>query len=154
MAKTIDNLGVEASNRLAQDWALRDEDLIRGGYEVFSHARVETTSPHYPSEFNALFDLDDANVPWIQFSPPKNYHVSQRRLFAEQLIPSLGSSEKQEAQLVRLEAYGNHEEEKHPEAPETIVREKEALKNLFIQLSDLNRDIVDINHGRIQYQKG
>lgn len=154
MARTIDNLGIDTSNRYAEDRANYDETLIRESIHIPAQTRVVTTAPQYASEFDALFDLDERGKSWAAFYAPPNFFATRRRLFAEQVIPQLGSSEKRDAQARRLKAYGNQEQEGHPQESDVIGKEKETLLSLLNKLGDVDQLLFDINSRRVQYQKG
>lgn len=93
-----------------------------------------------------------------------NYRSFRQRLFAEQLIPKLGTPDKQESQLERLKEYGEEEKkrkrrEKAPfenedKAEEAIETEKEILLKLLDKIHLYDEYLIDINSKRSQYQKG
>jgi hypothetical protein len=149
MARTIDNLGVEISTRYATDREVYDESLIKEARLIPSQTLVTTTLPLYSSEFDMLFELGKRRALWAAFRPPPNYNTSRRRLFAEQLIPDLGSPDFQDAKLERLEAF-----EKEEKDGEEVKKEKEVLTKLLQNLHLFDQLLIDINSRRSQYQKG
>lgn len=157
MARTIDNLGVEISNRYAEDREIYDESLIKESRLIPSQTQVTTTLPAYTDEFDILFELGRRRALWAAFRAPPNYYVYRRRLFAEQLIPNLGSPDLQEAKLERLDAFGEEEREKHSDSEkeeEEVEKERQILKKLLQNLNLFNQMLIDINSRRSQYQKG
>ncbi|NGX59600.1 MAG: hypothetical protein KR126chlam3_00753 [Chlamydiae bacterium] len=156
MARTIDNLGVEISTRYAEDRELYDESLIKDARLIPAQTRITTTVPSYTSEFELLFELGKRRALWALFRAPPNYYVYRRRLFAEQIIPDLGSPDLQESQLERLEALGEEEKERHkePRDEEEIEKEKKILKKLLQNVLLFDQLLIDINSRRSQYQKG
>lgn len=104
-ARTVDDLGIEASNQYARNQATLDRQLmeetrlfpskIEGGLNPYISAEGE--------ESYAKFTIGQAVI-WANFSPPKDYSVKASRLFTYQLIPSLGGSEQLQAISDKLEA--------------------------------------------------
>lgn len=156
MARTIDNLGVEISTRYAEDREIYDESLIKEARIIPDQTRITTTLPSYTSEFEVLFELGKQRAFWAAFRAPPNYYAYRRRLFAEQIIPTLGSPDLQESKLERIEAIGDEEKKKHPEPQEEeeIEKEKKILKKLLNNLHLFDSILIDINSRRAQYQKG
>ncbi len=154
MARTIDNLGVDTSTRYAEDRANFDESLIKEAVFAPSQAKVASTSPNYSSEFDALFNLEERGISWAAFKAPPNFASIRRKLFAELTIPLLGSTEKRDAQVQRLEAYSTQEQDGHPTESDEIGKEKQTLVSLLNKLGDFDQLLFDINSRRVQYQKG
>jgi hypothetical protein len=146
VARTIDNLGVDISTRYAQDQATLDESFLKEGRGLPDQIKISVTTPSYASEFDLLFDLGKRGAKWAAFTPPTNYHASRRRLFAEQLIPHLGSPEMQETQIQRLRSFQSDQSE--------AATEKEKLLSLLENVHTLDQLLIDINSRRSQYQKG
>jgi len=154
MARTIDNLGVDTSNRYAEDREVYDDTLIKEARLIPSQTRVTTTTPSYGSEFDLLFELDQKGALWAAFMPPPKYSISKRPLFGWQLIPDLGSPDLQEAKLDKLETLCAEEKEKSPQESEEIDKEKNILTKLLSNLHIFDQLLIDINSRRSQYQKG
>jgi len=159
MARTIDNLGVDISTRYAEDQELFDATFIKESRSIPSQASISVTLPFNPSEFELLFELNKRGKRWANFIPPANYHAQRRRLFAEQLIPDLGTLDKQEAQQQRLAAIGDEEKKKKreqniPKEEEEIEIEKQILLTLLGKIHLYDTDLIEINSKRSQYQKG
>lgn len=156
MARTIDNLGLDTSTRYAEDREFFDESYIRDARSVTSQISVTTTTPSHQPEFDLLFDLGKRKASWASFYPPPLYYASRRRIFSEQVIPQLGSPDKQETQLLRIEAVGDEEKKKHPlpNQKEQLEQEKQILLKLFGNIHTFDQLLIDINSRRAQYQKG
>jgi len=155
MARTIDDLGLDISNRYAEDQKTYDKTLIKEARDIPSQTRVDTTTPSYASEFDALFELDKRGAVWAKFTPPPGYHTSRRRLFAEQTIPSLGSLDKQDAQLEKVESYGEQQKEAvGPSRAEEVDKETKILLTLLEKIHSCDEELVDTNSKRSQYHRG
>ena len=147
MARTIDNLGVDISSRYAEDQASLDETFLADARIIPQQTKVSVTAPSFASEFAILFELGKRGAQWASFYAPPRYYAYRRRLFAEQLIPDLGSPEMQESQMQRIESYL---EEENTE----IHTEKGKLLKLLKSLHAFDQLLIDINSRRAQYQKG
>lgn len=156
MARTIDNLGLDISTRYATDREGFDEALVKESRSIPSQTRIATTLPSYASEFELLFDLGKRGIRWALFKPPAQYYASRRRLFAEQLIPDLGTPDLQETQIERLEAIGDEEKkkQKNPEKEAEVDEEKKILLKLLNNIHSFDQILIEINSRRSQYQKG
>lgn len=156
MARTIDNLGLDISNRYAEDRELFDESYIRDSRSAAAQTSVTTTTPSHLPELDVLLDLGRAKSSWALFYAPPHYSASRRRLFAEQVIPQLGSPDKQETQLQRVEAFGDEEKKRQtlPTEVEKVEQEKQILLKLLGNLHTFDQLLIDINSRRAQYQKG
>lgn len=156
MAKTIDDLGLDISTRYASDRQGYDESLIKEAPKIPSQTRITTTQPSYPSEFQLLFDLGMRGTWWAKAAAPLDYYANRRRLFAQQLIPEMGTPDLQETQIERLEAQAEEEKKRSPSEKNTqeIDREKEILLKLLNNLHNFDQILIEINSRRAQYQKG
>ncbi|MBI2742889.1 MAG: DUF5399 family protein [Chlamydiales bacterium] len=166
--KTIDNLGVEAYTRYAEDEKLRGDALVKDAHLAPSQAaEVDVTTPSYASEFDALFGISKRNAPWADFSAPPKFHEQKRRLFTHQILPSLGTADKKEVQSQRIidlvETTKKRKETMASEGKETLQMnrefeeeesEKKVLLNALNRISTLERTLIDINSRRGQYHKG
>ncbi len=171
--RTIDNLGSEAYTRYAEDQNLYDAKLVSEARGVQKQAEVDVTSPSYGSEFEALFDTGRRNQFWADFLAPPKYNEQKKRIFTFQVIPSLGSPEMKEAQLQRVIDMAALSKKSNETVEEKTLKsedrtqawqqireleqkehEKTVIVHLLNQVSDLERDSIDINSRRGQYQKG
>jgi hypothetical protein len=165
--RTIDNLGIDASNRYAEDQKLLDKDLLQEARGIPRQTEVDVTVPYFASELELLLDLQTKVLPWAEFYAPLKYGEQKKRLFTYQVVPSLGSEDRQESQAQKIlakikeraekrEKEKEDQQKKKPEKWEVEEEEKEKtiLIALFTLLTSLDKFIIDINARRGQYQKG
>lgn len=162
--KTIDNLGIEVSQQYADNLRKYDDNFIREAKGVSEQAGVEVSTAYFPSEFDLLLESAKRNVPWAGFPAPAAMPDIIKRVFSFQLIPSLGSEDRAEAQGQRISSIiagattAAGEEKLEPWETkmkmDEIEREKKVLTNFLQQLHLLNKCLIDINKGRNQYSKG
>jgi len=154
--RTIDNLGVEVSNRYARDQAMLDPTFLEESKYVPTQTEVVVTSPHVPSEFDELFDTAKRNVPWAAFGAPPNYSATKRRLFSYQMVPSMGPPEKQLEELEKLKSFTRPIKKRKGSALDIRLEEKEksSLIHLFEMVESLDKQLVYVNMRRNQYHKG
>ena len=82
--RTIDNLGVDVSNRYAQDQEFLDENILKEARRIVPQTQIDVTQPAYPSEFDALFDClkeifpgQILSLPFDSMSKKKGYsHIN------------------------------------------------------------------------------
>lgn len=162
--RTIDNLGVESSIRYAKDQEALDTRLIQDSRFIPQKTEVSVVKPYVPAELEQYFAAGKVAL-WAAFSPPPDYLLQGKPLFSYQLIPSLGSYEKQEADSDKLESLedalnkpyarkqsregGDQEKEKQEEE-----KERQILLALLKCIGALDRTLVFINSRRNQYQRG
>lgn len=160
MAKIISDLGIEVSTRYAEDRERYDETIVKESRAIPVQTQIEVTAPIYSMELDLLFGVDQRNIPWADLPPPENFYAQKRRLFTDQLIPSLGTSEKRDSQLERImlmsKTAPSGKELSWEEKIESSGKEKEinAIKNLFTAVETLTRYIVEFKSLSGQYQKG
>jgi hypothetical protein len=170
MVRTIDNLGVDVSTRYAEDQKMADAQFLKETRLISSQTEIDVTVPFFPSEFDLLFETSRRNTPWADFYAPPRYNEQKKRLFTFQIIPSMGSSDKIEAQLQRIAARVPKREEKEEaeekdkerrrlkwekeKEEEEEEKEKNILINLLNSVSLFDKFLVDINSRRGQYQRG
>jgi hypothetical protein len=165
--RTIDNLGVETSVRYANDKEQLDVRLIDDSKWLPRSLEISVTKPYVPSEFDQLFSSERLTQ-WALFAAPPNYGLQNRTLFSYQLIPSLGTYEKQEADTEKLAALKDvlskrrrqkgqdqsgqqHQDEQEEEKEEG---ERQILLELFKCIEKIDRSLSFINARRNQYQRG
>lgn len=162
--RTIDNLGMDASVRYAQDQQeLTESTLFTKDFKVVPQkSEISFIRPYTPSAFDQLFAPTRAPT-WARFEPPPAFFAA-RSLFTFQLIPSLGGYEKQDADLDKLEALGDalekegkgdqEKEGKGDQEKEENKKKRRALL-IFLQcVQKLDRALGLINSRRNQYQRG
>ncbi|MCK4934975.1 MAG: DUF5399 family protein [Simkaniaceae bacterium] len=109
--RTIDNLGFPSSVRYAEDQSTYDKSLILDSSRIYKDVQVNVTDPSYLSELNTMFDLRRRNKSWAFFQTPKG-SSEQKNIFSHQLIPSLGSFEKLQSQLMKIDTFINERRKK------------------------------------------
>ncbi|MFY7843326.1 MAG: DUF5399 family protein [Rhabdochlamydiaceae bacterium] len=163
--RTIDNLGIDTSNRYAQDQKLFDPLLIKEGDQISAHTEISVASPFFQSEFSSLFELSKKNSSWALFKEPTNYHLD-RTLFAHTLIYPITEHSVKEL-INKIENLScslqhnplEHEEQGHEhwldakEAQEQ-TNEKHILITFLQTIVYLDKVSSDVNVKRCQYQKG
>lgn len=170
--RTIDNLGIEASTRYAEDLRELDQKLLVEARGIQEQTEIEVTHPFFLTELETLLEPQKQQT-WATFTPPKGYFEQKKRFFMFQLIPSLGSEEKHETQtqkIVSLKTFSkkkrgdqqqnDKQQEKDPESdhsdPEREYHEKEKkiLLSVLQTIMHLDKEIQEINARRGQYHKG
>jgi hypothetical protein len=169
--RTIDNLGVEVSTRYAEDQKVLDQKLISESRAIPIDTGIEVTMPSFSAEVEALLQTQPTHVTWATFIAPAGYFEQRKRLFTYQMIPSMGSEDKQESQtqkiLAKLQSMAEKKVEKDKEeqqdkrkkfeeerALEEEEREKKILSSLLNTVTLFDKLIIEINAKRSQYQKG
>ncbi len=152
--RTIDNMGIETSSRYAKDQAALDTQIIRDSRIVPQKTEVSVLRPYLPSEFESYLSPMQRTL-WASFTPPTGYFSSELPLFSYQIVPSLGSSEKLEADADKLEAleeFGQDDEDQQER--QSKERERKILQTLLETIRKLDRTLSLINARRNQYQRG
>lgn len=158
---TIDNLGIDPSVRYARDRESTDVKLLEDSKLISKKIEISVTKPYTPSEFDKLFS-SDRSAQWALFTAPAEFEAHNRALFSFQLIPSLGTYEKQEADSDKLSALEEalHKPRKRKNAKQGDKEEKEeeeerkTLLALLKCIDKLDRTLIFINARRNQYQRG
>jgi len=156
--RTIDNLGIETSSRYAKDREIFDKRLIEESRFIPTKAEVSVLKPYAPASFSEYLSPAVLTL-WASFEPPPELLMTGRAFFTHSLIPSLGGSEKQEADADKLEALedtlnkgfkGGRDQEDSQEEE----RERQVLLTLMQMLGKLDRVLEMVNSRRNQYQRG
>ncbi len=152
-SRTIDNLGIEASNQYAKNQqALKDIDVNLLQESPYFRPSIESgLTPYIPAggeESFSIFTIGRATV-WAAFSAPANYGATAYRLFTYSFIPSLGGSE-------RLQAIGDKLEslEKTISPDRVPQHEYKTLRSFIQHLIDSSRTFDLIKSRCNQYQRG
>lgn len=144
--RTVDNLGIDASNRYASDQKFIDRDFLQSLTQVGGLSEVSVTSPYTLSEFDQQFSTLGKNLPWARFSPPPNYQSHRKKLFTFQLAPSVGNVQRHEQELTKDdEDQGEHKEEE---------KKRKKVLHLLKTLGIYDQYLRSINSRRGQYHKG
>jgi hypothetical protein len=153
MARTIDNLGIESSARYAEDQALLDPGLLKET-RLPIQTQIEVNLPVYSNELDLLFETEKKGTLWATFSPPNISSLQSRRLFTELLIPHLGTIDKRKALLEKLMTVARSGTGETLSEQEDQFNGKKLLIALLGRIESLDKDLIDINSKRIQYQRG
>ena len=100
--RTIDNLGVDVSTRYAEDQKILDQSFIKESRGIPIDTEIEVTMPSFSAEVESLLRTQPTNVTWASFMAPPYYFEQRKRLFTYQMIPSMGSEDKQESQAQKI----------------------------------------------------
>ena len=154
-SRTIDNLGAGVSKRYAQDVEKTDKSLMKDSSKVPIQTYVTTTAPSYKSQVDDLLDVKQP-TPWATFEKPKNYTSHNKNIFTFQLIPSMGTVEKQQTTKDQMHSI-KREEDTNKEKDQDNEDEDEEIDKV-VRLLDwmgiLDKYILYINGKREQYHKG
>jgi hypothetical protein len=155
--RTIDNMGIETSSRYARDKAVHDPKLIEDARFIPQKTEVSVVKPYLSAEFEHYLAPGKLTL-WASFAPPPEYLAYGRPLFSYQLIPSLGSYEKQEDDADKLEALQDTLNKSFQEGKQDGQQEEEKERNTLLFLlqtiGKLDRALSLINARRNQYQRG
>ncbi|MES2272884.1 MAG: DUF5399 family protein [Chlamydiota bacterium] len=165
--RTIDNLGVESSIRYAKDQEMLDTRLIDESRLIPQRTAISVVKPYVPSEFEQLFTPGKL-IPWASFLPPPDFYTYTKPLFSYQLIPSLGSYEKQEADTDKLDnledvlkkpharkhSKGDQSDQEKEKENQEEEKERKVLVTLLQCIAKLDKSLTLINSRRNQYQRG
>ncbi len=155
---TIAEMPGDFYSRFEIDQQIIDREISESGRYMPPKTSLDVNLPIYPPELKGLLDLGREKVTWAEFSTPQDYFAMKSNLFTHLIIPSL-PEDKKEVQLERIEkatmrdATFEYDWERKQEI-EGEANEKEALTSLFTLLSQLDRDLIEINNKRSQYHKG
>jgi len=159
--KTIDNLGLETSVRWATDQESKDTKIISESRSVPLKTEVAITEPFYSSQIEELFSYNKKNISFAKFQPPKGYHSHQLPLFTYQILPSIGTYEKQEANKEKMvqmkhekEGKKKHKDQEDDQEDEIKLKEIDCVANMLDKLGILDKYLNVINARRQQYHKG
>lgn len=158
-SRTIDNLGIESSSRYAQDQAKLDTKFIEESRFIPLKTESSVVKPYLPTEFEEYL-LAGTLTLWASFEPPPEYYAFAKAIFSYQLIPSLGSYEKQEEDSDKLEALEDtlnkqfKEGKRDNQENQQEEKERKTLVGLLQTIGKLDRTLSFINARRNQYQRG
>jgi len=163
-SRTIDNLGIETSIRYAKDKEFMDHSLIEESKFIPKQTEVAVTAPYFPSEFEALYSTQVKTAPWADFFEPPVYMSYTKMLFSYQIIPNLGTAEKQQLELEKIKELLLPSVKKRKKRKNIVQgvtleereeeKERKALINLLECLGFLDKQLGFINMRRGQYHKG
>jgi hypothetical protein len=153
--RTIDNLGIDASIRYAQDKELYAPISAEEAQIVSRKTEISVARPYVPSEYDTLFS-STKTVIWALFSPPPESLSKENTLFSYQLIPSLGTYERQEdaEELLEDALEKRKQQPQSDKEKERDKKEKQIIKDLLANIAKIDKSIELINSRRNQYQRG
>jgi len=163
--RTIDNIGIDASSRYARDQAQLDSTFLDAARYIPARAEVSVLKPYVPTEFEQYL-TPNKFILWANFPSPPTYYSTTTALFSYQLIPSLGSQEKQEADLDKVQALEDSlskpfEERDQQEGQEDDEKKRrlqhqevKTVLALLQMIQKFDRVLTSINSRRGQYHKG
>ncbi len=167
--RTIDNLGVDVSTRYAEDQKILDDTLVKESWAIPVQTEIDVSSPFLSPEIDKFLQIQPTKVTWASFTAPLGYFEQRKKLFTFQLIPSMGSEDKQESQAQKILSKLKSMEKKVHENLETKdkrqlyeeglaleeeEKEKKVLISVLNTISTFDKLIIEINSKRNQYQKG
>ncbi len=172
VARTIDNLGYDASERYARDQKLLDgqEKIPQEAKMIFAQTSIEVTTPTFHLETDLAFQGSLKSNSWAEFAPPLGYEM-QKRFFTHELIPSFTNQEKAQALKNKILEMKKDPLDKHStneqdnpsskkenwqkiKEEESEEKEKEILINLLNCILHLDNCIIYVHTKRSQYHKG
>jgi hypothetical protein len=156
-SRTIDNLGIDASIRYAQDQKLFEARFIEESQIVSRRTEVSVSTPYTPSEFDQMFG-DGKPLIWAAFAPPPEMTGTNNTLFSYQLIPSLhidGFNQDPEELLDQaLEKQRQEYPDSSDQEKDQEKKEKAIIANLLKCVTQIDKSLQLINSRRNQYQRG
>lgn len=163
--KTVDNLGVDLSAQYARGQKNIDPKLLRESRSVPIHTQVTTTEPSFQSHVEELLAFNKKNISFAKFNAPKGFHSHQMAIFTYQIVPSMGSFEKQEVNRDKLDAMKEEERKKEQQEDDDNEERKRELASEELQeiaivtkmlkkMGLLDKYLSMINSRREQYHKG
>ncbi len=163
-SRTIDSLGIETSVRYAKDKELIDPKLIEESKFIPAQTEISVTSPYIPSEFEEFYNTQSKNAPWADFFEPPMYVSHKKMLFSYQVMPNLGTSEKQQYELEKIKTLLLPSIKKRTKRKNIVEgvsleereeeKERDALISLLECIGFLDKQLGFINMKRGQYHKG
>jgi len=133
---TIDQLDIKDHVRWAQDQEGYDISFVKESHIIAQHPEILGTSVIYPSKFEELFELQRRNLPWANFSPPRNFHMFNKRLFSYRLFPNIYWDDNEN------EEESSEEEMLLPLL--LIICFISVLKNSFSKIQIINKQLQDL----------
>ncbi len=155
--RTIDNLGIDASIRYAQDQKVFEARFIEESKLVSRRTEVSVSTPYTPSEFDQMFGAGKPLI-WAAFSPPPEMREGNNTLFSYQLIPSLHIDAFTQDPEEMLDQALDQQRQEHPDSSDQEKdeqeKEKKIVANLLKCIAQIDKSLQLINSRRNQYQRG
>ncbi|MEN9344265.1 MAG: hypothetical protein RLZZ453_1052 [Chlamydiota bacterium] len=145
MAKTIDNLGPDASRKYAEGDKQYDPSFKKEAGKIPGQTEVSVLTPT-PTQLELLF-ADHATVqPQAQFSPPPSYYQQRRNVFTYQLTPHIGPTTNWESNSQKIVEIVNSLPDDSPE--------KKSLTSFIEAVNRINRALISIKAEINRYHRG
>ena len=147
---TVDDFGIQHSNRYAQDKQLylESKETVQQSYQVAQQTTTDVLEPCYESSLDMLIGNVNAYRPWALFAQPESYGQNNS-LFRNQAIPSLGSKESIAAKLGKLEQLYETETNK-----QNTKNRLNQIISMIKFLQSLDSQIAHFVAKRSQFSKG
>ena len=100
-ARTIDNLPINEYVKYAKGQQEYDPSFKEAG-KIVPQASVDVMLPLGSSELHLLIDIEEKQQTWAEFQMPEKFQDQKKRLFTHQIIPSLGTADKNEGQIQKF----------------------------------------------------
>jgi hypothetical protein len=156
-SRTIDNLGLDASVRYAQDQKLFEAQFIEDSQIVARKSEIPVFRPYAPSDFDLIFGTGKTTM-WASLPTPPKMATAMHSLFSYSLIPSLKMDEDHQDLEEALQGAFDHQREQNPDSSDEEKEEEEKEKEIliaFVQcVAKINQSLQLINSRRNQYQRG
>lgn len=166
VARTIDNLGYDASERYAQDQKLLDGQgrITQDAKLIFSRNSMEVTKPVFHLETDLAFHGSLKSNSWADFPSPSGYEDS-KKFFTHELLPCFINQEKIEILKKKISEIQKKDQDQENSSSkkenwqqikeeEEEEKEKEILINLLNCILLLDNCIIYVHGKRAQYHKG
>ncbi len=160
--KTIDNLGVEISSRYATAAEDQEASIVKDAGVVSPKTRIDVSRAVYTSAFDTLLGTRQRATQWARIASPKGFANASLRIFTHHLLPDIRTDEFGLLESERIRAIQDDEEKKRPKEydwEEQIEKDEQGkecqvLLTFFDSLQEKDKNLIEINGRRRQYQKG
>ena len=127
----INDLSIDDHNIYAVSKSLEDKDLLSSSSSVASQVRTQEGRSTFIEQATIIVQSDKKSS-WAAIETPKGYFSQKNRLFSYILIPSIGSDEKLEILMQKIQDL--------PNAP------SEEITTLMNLLKDIQKFISDLTY--------
>ncbi len=163
----IHDVSMDDHNKYAQriEQQRREPLQYTDDRQVAGPAKVDVTTPSYPSQIESLMGEDLCNLPWSVFPAIPDDLTKRTNCFSSELIPRLPQETLDSVQK-RLDTLPERTTASAPEDASPAMKweseknqiqytsELNTMKKVVTTASTLNRIQRDANSGRDQYHKG
>lgn len=155
--RTIDNLGLDASVRYAQDQKLFEAHFIEDSQMVARRSEIPVFKPYAPSDFDLRFGTPK-QIMWASLPTPPKSGSSMQSLFSYSLIPSLHMDEDHPDLEEVLQGALDQQRQQNPDSSDEEKQQEEKEQQILIAfakcVAKINQSLQLINSRRNQYQRG